>query len=174
MDYSNYKKIKITNNKLDFWLKKNKNVLLIGNHGVGKTSIVMDGFERNGLVLNESYKIFSGGTLDPWTDFIGIPKKVTNEDGEDHLEYIRPEYMNDKLEAIFMDEYNRTNPKVRNALMELIQFKSINGRKFPNLKVVWAACNPPSDDDFNYDVEEVDEAQGDRFQIIAVDIRRCI
>ena len=88
MDYSNYKKIKITNNKLDFWLKKNKNVLLIGNHGVGKTSIVMDGFERNG---------------------------------------------------IFMDEYNRTNPKVRNALMELIQFKSINGRKFPNLKVVWAA-----------------------------------
>jgi hypothetical protein len=48
--------------------------------------------------------------------------------------------------------------------MELIQFKSINGRKFPNLKVVWAAINP-SDDDEEYDVEELDGAQIDRFQV---------
>jgi energy-coupling factor transporter ATP-binding protein EcfA2 len=164
MDYSKFREIEATDAKLDFWINKNRNVMMFGKHGVGKSSLIMSAFERNGLILNESYKMFSGGTLDPWVDFIGIPKKVTGSDGADVLGYIRPEYMNDKLEAIFMDEYNRTSKAVRNALMELIQFKSINGRSFPNLKMVWAACNPDGQD--AYDVEEVDPAQGDRFQII--------
>ena len=163
MDYSKFRKIKITDNKMDFWFKKQRNVLLVGKHGVGKTTQIIDCFNRNNLKINESFKVFSGGTLDPWTDFIGIPKRTTEENGKEYLEYIRPEHMDDRLEAIFMDEYNRTNPKVRNALMELIQFKSINGKKFPNLKVVWAAVNPDED---GYDVDEVDDAQGDRFHII--------
>jgi hypothetical protein len=165
MDYSQFRIINATPPKMDFWFKSNQNVLLIGKHGVGKTALITDTFNRNGLIKNKNYLIFSGGTLDPWTDFIGIPKKTTLEDGSDVLDYIRPRYMNSELEAIFMDEYNRTSPKVRNALMELIQFKSINGKEFPNLKVVWAACNP-HDDDLEYDVESIDPAQGDRFQII--------
>ena len=44
-----------------------------------------------------------------------------------------------------MDEFSRAHKKVRNAVMELIQFKSINGRKFKNLKIVWAAINPDDD-----------------------------
>ena len=164
MDYSKFREIEATDAKLDFWINKNRNVMMFGKHGVGKSTMIMSAFERSGLILNESYKMFSGGTLDPWVDFIGIPKKITGSDGADVLGYIRPEYMNDKLEAIFMDEYNRTSKAVRNALMELIQFKSINGRSFPNLKMVWAACNPDGQD--AYDVEEVDPAQGDRFQII--------
>jgi len=51
--------------------------------------------------------------------------------------------------------------------MELMQFKSINGHKFNNLKLVWAAINPPEEDDDGmvYDVEEIDPAQLDRFHI---------
>jgi hypothetical protein len=79
---------------------------------------------------------------------------------------VLPEKMSDQsVEAIFIDEYNRSHKKVRNGTMELIQFKSINGRKFPNLKVVWAAINPTDDDDEIYDVEALDGAQTDRFQI---------
>ena len=48
--------------------------------------------------------------------------------------------------------------------MELIQFKSINGRVFPNLKIVWAAINP-EDEEGTYDVDRIDPAQEDRFQI---------
>jgi len=70
----------------------------------------------------------------------------------------------ESVEAIFIDEYNRSHKKIRNATMELIQFKSINGRKFPNLKVVWAAINPNEEED-EYDVEDLDSAQVDRFQI---------
>jgi hypothetical protein len=49
--------------------------------------------------------------------------------------------------------------------MELIQFKSINGRKFPNLKVVWAAINPDDHEVHTYDVEPLDPAQKDRFHV---------
>lgn len=139
------------------------NVLLTGEHGVGKTSIVKQAFEEKGLVLNESWLYFSGSTLDPWVDFIGIPKEV-EYNGKKCIEIIPPKAFVDegKIQAIFVDEFNRSPSKIRNALLELCQFKSINGRKFPNLKVVWAAINP-EDEQNTYDVERLDPAHKDRF-----------
>ncbi len=145
---------------LDLYLKNNLNVIISGLHGVGKTTKIKEAFERNKL----EYKIFSGATLDPWIDFIGVPREVNDENGEPYLDMVMPRHFrDDQVEAIFMDEYNRTAPAVRNAMMELIQFKSINGRKFNNLKVVWAAINP--EDEGEYDVEPVDPAQMDRFHV---------
>ncbi|HRZ84262.1 MAG TPA: hypothetical protein P5069_17565 [Candidatus Hydrogenedentes bacterium] len=37
----------IREEKLDFWIKNNLNVLFIGKHGVGKTSMVKDAYDRN-------------------------------------------------------------------------------------------------------------------------------
>jgi hypothetical protein len=147
-------------NKLNQYFKIGKNVLLEGRHGTGKTSLVTEIFNKN----CKNWLYFSGSTLDPWVDFIGVPKEIKK--GNNYvLSFVLPERMSDDtVEAIFIDEYNRSHKKIRNATMELIQFKSINGRKFPNLKVIWAAINP-SDDEEEYDVEELDEAQTDRFQI---------
>ena len=104
--------------------------------------------------------------MDPWVDFIGVPKEVQGENGSSYLDLIRPrEFQDDSIEMLFFDEFNRAPAKVRNAVMELIQFKSINGRKLNNLKGVWAACNP-YDENETYDVEELDPAQQDRFHII--------
>lgn len=145
----------------DFWLKHNMNVLLEGLHGFGKTERVIETFERNGL----KWRYFSASTMDPWVDFVGVPERVDNPDGSRHLELIRPrDFEDDSIEALFFDEFNRAPKKVRNAVMELIQFKSINGRKFKNLKVVWAAINPHDEDD-TYDVEKLDPAQIDRFHV---------
>jgi len=148
-------------NKLTQYFKLGKNVLLEGKHGTGKTSLVTEVFDKN----CKNWLYFSGSTLDPWVDFIGVPKEV-KRGNEYVLSFVLPEKMSDEsVEAIFIDEYNRSHKKVRNGTMELIQFKSINGRKFPNLKVVWAAINPNDDDDEIYDVETLDGAQTDRFQI---------
>jgi len=148
--------------KLDKYFKTGKNVLIEGRHGTGKTSLIIDVFNGN----CKKWLYFSGATLDPWVDFIGIPKEV-NKNGNLVLSFVLPEAMSDNdVEAIFIDEYNRSHKKVKNATMELIQFKSINGRKFPNLKVVWAAINPKEDgEDIEYDVEDLDPAQEDRFQV---------
>lgn len=171
------------------------------------SSIVIDTFNRHKL----NYLYFSAATMDPWVDFVGVPReknddklpkefkvikelalidpdlatewiknnwsmttesanKIINHTtnkivGASYLELIRPQaFATDTVEAIFFDEFNRSPKKVRNAVMELLQFKSINGKKFPNLKIIWAAINP-DDDDQNYDVEKLDPAQADRFHI---------
>lgn len=144
---------------IPLWIKNEYNVYMEGMHGVGKTAVIKEGFLKSGLNL----KYFSAATMDPWVDFIGVPREVDDEAGMPYLELIRPkDFRDDNIDAIFIDEFNRAPKKVRNAVMELLQFKSINGRKFENLKMVWAAVNP---DDGNYDTEAVDPAQKDRFQI---------
>lgn len=194
--------------KLDFWVKHNKNVLFIGKHGVGKTAMVKETFDRHGL----NWRYFSASTMDPWVDFIGVPREKTDnklpeqfeilkelasldvalakewvesnwklgpdsaqrvvdhtinrEQGLTYLDLVRPQtFAAGEVEALFFDEYNRSPKKVRNAVMELIQFKSINGMKFPNLKIVWAAINPDEDENETYDVERLDPAQADRYHV---------
>lgn len=156
----------MTDNKLDFWIQNNYNVLFIGKHGVGKTARIVEAFNRNKL----KWKYFSASTLDPWVDFVGVPKETKDPNGNTYLDLVRPKHFaEDEVEAIFMDEYNRAPSKIRNATMELLQFKSINGRKFNNLKIIWAAINPEKELDNDsapeYDVETLDPAQKDRFEI---------
>lgn len=159
----------ILNDKtLNLYAKNGVNVIFSGRHGVGKTEIIKAIFNAQfgeNTESKEKWVYFSASTMDPWVDFIGVPKAVENKNGEQVLELIRPaRFHDDSIEAIFFDEFNRAPAKVRNAVMELIQFKSINGRKFKNLKVVWAAINP-YDEDGTYDVEKLDPAQLDRFEV---------
>ena len=147
---------------MDFWIKNDMNVLFAGLHGVGKTAMIKEAFERNGL----NWRYFSAATMDPWTDFVGVPKEKISEDGSSYLDFVLPkDFADDKVEALFFDEFNRAPAKVRNAVMELMQFKSINGRHFKNLKVVWAAVNPKDSEEMDFDVDEIDPAQEDRFQV---------
>ncbi len=98
----------VTDFKLDFWLEHDLNVLFTGHHGVGKTAMVCACFERYGLVKNEDYLYFSAATLDPWVDFIGVPKEVKDDDGISYLEMILPKRLaKGKIKAIFLDEFNR-------------------------------------------------------------------
>lgn len=148
---------------LDFWIKNDLNVLFIGRHGVGKTSIIIQAMQRNNL----SYAYFSAPTMDPWVDFIGVPKERIDQNGSPFLDLVKPAlFANDQINAIIFDEFNRAPKKIKNAAMELIQFKSINGKKFNNLHIVWAAINPDDDESLEYDVEKLDPAQKDRFHII--------
>lgn len=155
----------IDTKKLDFWIKGNLNVLMIADHGVGKTACVTEAFTRHFGQMGEKWLYFSAATMDPWVDFIGVPREVKDDKGEPYLQLVRPRVLrDDKIEAIFIDEFNRAAPKIRNAIMELIQFKSINGYRFKNLKIIWGAVNP-FDDNGTYDVEKIDPAQLDRFHI---------
>ena len=152
----------VTSSDIDFWIKNNLNVHFSGKHGVGKTAVITEAWNRHKL----NYVYLSGSTLDPWVDLIGIPKERENGDGPAYLDLIRPKcWANDDVEALFIDEYNRAPKAVRNAVMELIQFKSINGHKFHKLRFVWVACNPDDDTNVEYDVEPLDPAQKDRFHV---------
>ena len=154
--------------RLQFGIQNHLNVLLQGRHGVGKTALVKQAFEKAGLRL----LVFSGSTMDPWVDFVGVPRIVSRPDGKSVLELVRrPELEDDEIDAIFIDEFNRAPAKARNAAMELLQLKSVNGQPFQRLKMVWAAINPADED---YDTERLDPAQRDRFHMfIEVPPRPC-
>jgi len=137
------------------------NALLIGNHGVGKTQMLLEEAECQQLKL----KYYSSATLDPWADLVGIPIPVdVTLNGSilnKQLHFIRPPDIED-AEILFFDELNRAHPKIMNAVLEAIQFHSINGNPLPCLKMVWAAINPPDD---IYSVNEMDPVLVDRFHV---------
>lgn len=151
----------INREDLDFWFKNNLNVALVGHRGVGKSSIILDAWKRLGIMG----KYFNGPTMDPFVDLIGVPRAAEDEQGE-YLHFIKPRELNyEELESIFVDEPNRAPKKVRDALLELILFKSINGTTFPKLRNIVIAYNPPSMDGISYDVDDLDPAFLDRFDI---------
>ena len=149
-----------TNDEYDAWIGNNMNIYLVGDHGVGKTEMALAACMR----LKLKFKYFSVPTLDPWVNFVGIPKEGKNKKGQAVIDFLLPQEMDDDLEVIILDEYPRAKAAIRNAVMELIQFGSINGRKFPKLKCV-IACANPHDDDGTYDGERIDPAQLDRFHV---------
>lgn len=142
--------------KLTKYAEHNLNVLITGTHGIGKSTIVKNIAKK----MNLKFGYYSASTLDPWADIVGIPKPV-DEDGKRYLDFYRPRDL-ETAEFIMFDELNRAHPRVLNAVLEIIQFKSVNGNPLPNLKMVWAAINPPGQ---NYQVEDLDPALLDRFHV---------
>lgn len=140
----------------------NKNVLLVGGAGVGKTTMVRMAAEK----LDIKLKYYSAATLDPWADLVGIP--VPTEDRKE-LTFVKPEDISG-AEMIFFDELNRAHAKVQDAVLEIIQYRSINGDPLQNLKMCWAAINPPND---GYNVTDMDAALRDRFHV-QLEVPPCI
>jgi hypothetical protein len=139
------------------YLDANLNVLLIGLHGTGKTTSVLDLAQQKGL----NVKLFTCSTLDVYTDLVGVPDPVVAADGQKELDFIRPREI-DEAEFIFFDEINRADAKTLNAILEIIQFGTINGTPLPKLRCCWAAMNPPG---LDYAVEDLDPALVDRFDV---------
>lgn len=144
------------------YIEKNHNVMLMGDHGVGKTTIVREAAKKLGWKLVE----FNAANMEPYIDLIGVPKTHTNEDGSEELRMVAKRNIME-ADVIFMDELNRGRPETLNATMDMINDHMVSGTPLPNLKAVVAACNPPRSNATGaaYAVGHLDPAQLDRFTI---------
>lgn len=134
------------------FIESGRNVLVEGAHGTGKTSLIRSVCQDMGL----KFYTASAATLDPFVDLVGIP----DPSGDVLTFHRKEEFM--QADVIFIDEANRAEPKTLNAMMEMVQSRSVNGTKLPNLKCVIAAQNPAGS---IYNVEPLDPAIIDRFDM---------
>ena len=99
----------ITVQQLKQYMEANKNILIAGEAGTGKTEMLKAAANE----LNLKMKYYSSSTLDPFADLVGIPVPNTSTK---LVEYYRPREI-DEAQVIFFDELNRADPKTINAVM---------------------------------------------------------
>lgn len=137
--------------------KTHRNVLLISDHGIGKTTMGQKIAEMTGL----KFGYYSASTMDPFSDFVGIPFVRQDENEHEYVKFVRPRRI-DEEEFVFFDELNRALPKTLNAVYEMIQFGTLNGEPLPKLKMVWAAINSHVSGKYQ-GVSSLDQPLMDRF-----------
>ena len=84
-----------------------QNVMLVGNHGIGKSEILTEYFSRKGMKV---VPLFLGQMSDPG-DLIGIPNRNT----ETGMTEFMPPYwfpLDGKPIVLFLDELNRPDMNV--------------------------------------------------------------
>jgi hypothetical protein len=139
---------------------KDEAVLVLGESGVGKTTMVEAAAEKYGLKV----AYFNAPTMDPYLNLVGIPNVRKDEKGKSCLEFVRKHDL-EHVDMIFLDEINRVSHATQNQLFELVHARTINGVPFRRLRSVWAAINPPRDD-ITRAVQEMESALGGRFMTV--------
>ena len=134
-----------------------QNVMLVGNHGIGKSEILTEYFSRKGMKV---VPLFLGQMSDPG-DLIGIPNRNT-ETGK--TEFMPPYWfpLDGKPIVLFLDELNRARPEVLQTIMDLALNRTLAGRKLPDGSRIISAVN----DGDQYQLTDLDPALVSRFNVV--------
>lgn len=141
-----------------------QSILFVGIHGIGKSQVIKNTFTTEGYRV---VVLFLGQMADAG-DLIGLPDREKNDDtGYIHTVF-RPPFWWPKSEGenfiLILDELNRGKPEVMQCVMDMVLNRELMGKKLPEGCMIIGAMNPLSDDGF-YQVEELDPALLDRFNI---------
>lgn len=164
--------------------------MLWGRHGIGKSMITREVFER----LDYEVIDLRLGQLEVG-DLIGMPAQeyycpkcqtkygfgvktaycpMCEQQDQAHIPivgrtvWLPPSWfpMNGEKRCLFFDEFNRGRLDVQQAAFQIVLDRRIHTHKIPDNAVIVCACNPPSTDagtGQEYNVEEIDPALLDRF-----------
>ena len=158
-------------------IKKGDKIALIGESGIGKTSLAKE-LSR----INNYHLVTIDGNLLKEGEIGGLPiveKKeilfkgdVVKKSVTKYATHVKLMEIDDHIEKgekvlLFIDELNRCEHAVQQELMNLILNREINGYKLNEDVYILAAMNPSNKydnyEDSDYQVIEMDPAQEDRF-----------
>lgn len=131
-------------------LQAKKTILMIGDPGVGKTSIV----RAVGKTLKLPVVELLGSTLDP-TDVGGLPVKHVDADNRATVERIPLRVIADACSAphiLFLDELSSAPAAVQAAFLRLILDRAAGDSILHPDSVIVAACNPPEQTPGGFDL----------------------
>jgi hypothetical protein len=120
-------------------LKAKTSVFLSGPPGVGKSAIVQEIAEENGVEYTDLRLLL----LDP-TDLKGLPS-ITDGKTTWNRPYWLPEGEDDSPRLIFLDEINAAPQTVQAAAYQIVQEHRIGEHILPPNTIVWAAGNRVED-----------------------------
>ncbi len=134
-----------------------QNIMLIGNHGIGKSEILTDYYSSKGMKV---VTLFLGQMSDPG-DLIGLPNKDKNGL---RTEFLPPYWfpIDGQPIVLFLDELNRARPEVLQTIMDLTLNRMLAGRPLPIGSRIISAVN---DGDI-YQLTDLDPALVSRFNVM--------
>lgn len=143
-------------------------VIMQGKHGIGKSAIVQEYSRENNYYLTELF--LSNQEVG---DLIGLPETINGVQYWSIPHWLQRMYdanAEGKECILHLDEFNRADPDVLQAALQLILEGKIHEHELPKLNGkrthIVASINPPSS---LYDVNELDPALLDRFLFINVE-----
>ena len=134
-----------------------QNLMLVGNHGIGKSEILTEYFSGKGMKV---VPLFLGQMSDPG-DLIGIPNR-NNTTGK--TEFMPPYWfpLDGKPIVLFLDELNRARPEVLQTIMDLALNRTLAGRKLPDGSRIISAVNAGD----QYQLTDLAPALVSRFNVV--------
>ena len=133
------------------------NIMLVGNHGIGKSEILSEHYGSLGMPV---VALFLGQMSDPG-DLIGLPCKDEKTGKTDFL----PPYWfptDGKPIVLFLDELNRARPEILQTVMDLALNRKLAGKLLPEGSRIISAVNAGD----QYQLTDLDPALVSRFNIV--------
>lgn len=133
------------------------NIMLVGNHGIGKSEILTDYYRKKGMSV---VALFLGQMSDPG-DLIGLPNK---DEATGKTDFMPPYWFptDGKPVCLFLDELNRARPEILQTIMDLALNRKLAGRLLPEGSRIIAAVNEGD----RYQLTDLDPALVSRFNIV--------
>ena len=134
-----------------------QNIMLVGNHGIGKSEILTEYFSEKGMTV---VPLFLGQMSDPG-DLIGIPNR---NDATGKTEFMPPYWfpLDGKPIVLFLDELNRARPEVLQTIMDLALNRKLAGQSLPEGSRIISAVNAGD----QYQLTDLDPALVSRFNVV--------
>lgn len=135
-----------------------QNIMLVGNHGIGKSEILTEYFAAKGMRV---VPLFLGQMSDPG-DLIGIPNR---NESTGKTEFMPPWWfpLDGTPIVLFLDELNRARPEVLQTIMDLALNRTLAGRSLPEGSRIISAVNAGD----QYQLTDLDPALVSRFNVMA-------
>ena len=134
-----------------------QNIMLVGNHGIGKSQIVTEFYEKQ---KNMRVIALFLGQMSDLGDLIGLMYK---NDKTGHSEFLPPYWwpLEDEPIVLFLDELNRARPEILQSVMDLTLNKMLAEKKLPKGSIVVSAVNSGE----QYQITDLDPSLISRFNI---------